>query len=69
MSRDVEFFKFEVTPWAYTDRDGEWRISVTANGQRYDYTQVVPRIPFNKSELEQYIRAALAAYEKAGEDA
>lgn len=68
--REISYFKLEITPWIYASEDpraDEWRISVVVNGEAIKYTQIFPKIPFNKSELETYLRSALVAYERAHE--
>jgi hypothetical protein len=65
----IEYFRFEIKPWLFDSRDprpSEWRIEVEANGRKYGWTQIIPRVPFLESELEMYLRTALEEFRRAG---
>jgi hypothetical protein len=67
---EIEYFRFEVEPWRFGPNDprhDEWRVRVTANGMEHGYSQVMPRIPFNRAAIEVYLRAAVEAFAKAGD--
>lgn len=68
MSGEIEYFRFEIEPWHYNGRESQWRICMTVNGMRHDYVWIMPKIPFNKTAAEIYIRSALDAYASVGEE-